>query len=95
MARIVLLVGFFVVPAVLLALGHRLRDRSARQRGAFWGGIIGHSVALLVAVSALHFPPVLWHSDTRVALAFWSMLLGAAIGAAAGAAFAARDRSHG
>jgi uncharacterized membrane protein YkvI len=95
MARLALLIGFFVVPALLLTLGHRLRDRTALQRGAFWGGVVGHAAALLVAILALHFPPVLWESDARVALAFWSMLLGGATGVAAGAAFARRRASVG
>jgi protein-S-isoprenylcysteine O-methyltransferase Ste14 len=85
MARLALLVGFFVVPTILLMIGHRLRERTPRQRGAFWGGIVGHSIALLVAIGALHYPPVIWTTDVRIAIGFWSMLLGGAVGAAIGA----------
>ena len=49
--RIALLLGLFGAPAILLWLGHRLRDRTARQRGAFWGGAIGHSVAIVVVMA--------------------------------------------
>jgi hypothetical protein len=85
MANVALLAGLFVVPFVLLALGHRLRERSRAQRGAFWGGIIGHSLAALLAVAALHYPPVMWDSGVRVAIAFWAMLVGGVIGAGVGA----------
>jgi uncharacterized membrane protein YkvI len=85
MARFALLLGLLVIPALLLWLGHRLRDRTPRQRGAFWGGIIGHTAALLVALLALHFPPVLWTGNVRTAIAFWLMCVGAAAGAAIGA----------
>jgi protein-S-isoprenylcysteine O-methyltransferase Ste14 len=80
-----LLAGLFLAPLTLLALGHRLRERTRIQRGAFWGGVIGHSIALIIAVTAMHAPPVLWDSPTRVAMAFWLMLTGAALGATAGA----------
>lgn len=85
MAKLMLLAGLFVVPTALLALGHRLRERSRRQRGAFWGGVIGHSIALLVAVAAMHWPPVLWTTDARAALVFGTMLAGGVAGAALGA----------
>jgi uncharacterized membrane protein len=84
MARIALLIGLVFVPLALLALGHRLRERTRAQRGAFWGGVIGHSAAVLIAVTALHYPPMLWTTDERVLIAFWSMLLGGTVGAAAG-----------
>jgi hypothetical protein len=84
-ARLALLMGLFVVPALLLWLGHRLRDRSPAQRGAFWGGVIGHSIALPIGLLGLHYPPVLWAGDARILIAFWIMLLGGALGAAVGA----------
>jgi len=79
-----LLLGLVVVPTLLLWLGHRLRDRTATQKGAFWGGVIGHSIALLVAIYALHMPAVVWTGGPREMLAFWSMLLGGAVGALIG-----------
>ena len=85
MAGVALLLGLFAVPALLLALGHRLRERTPRQRGAFWGGVIGHSIAVPLAVAAMHWPPVLWTTDARTALVFGAMLAGGVLGAAAGA----------
>ena len=85
MARAAFLIGAFVVPVVLLWLGHRLRDRTPAQRGAFWGGLVGHSIAIAVALAALHYPPVQWQGGTRSMLVFWSLLLGAALGAGIGA----------
>jgi hypothetical protein len=85
MAGFALLAGLFLVPLALLGLGHRLRERTTVQRGAFWGGVIGHTFALCVALTALHAPPVLWQSDVRVAAAFWSLLLGGVTGALVGA----------
>jgi hypothetical protein len=79
-----LLLGLVVVPALLLWLGHRLRDRTPTQKGAFWGGVIGHTIAMIVAIYALHVPGVIWTGGARELLAFWSMLLGGAVGAALG-----------
>jgi hypothetical protein len=95
MARLALLLGLFVVPTLLLVLGHRLRERSERQRGAFWGGVIGHSTAALVAITAMHYPPVLWTTDARTTLAFWAMLVGGLIGAGIGALRGRRRRERG
>jgi hypothetical protein len=84
-SRLALLVGLFIIPTILLALGHRLRDRSVVGRGAFWGGVIGHTLALVVGTLALHYPPVLWSGTTREVLAFWIMMLGGVAGMALGA----------
>lgn len=84
-ARAAFLIGLFAVPALLLALGHRLRARTPAQRRAFWGGVIGHTAAMLVAVVALHYPPVVWSDDARGLVALWAMLLGGAGGAVLGA----------
>jgi hypothetical protein len=88
--NVALLMGFFVVPLALLALGHRLRERSVRQRGAFWGGVIGHSLALLAAITALHYPAVLWTGQARTFVAFWLMFIGGVAGALIGAAVGLR-----
>ncbi len=80
-----LLAGLFVVPALLVWLGHRLRRRAAGWRGAFWGGVIGHTVGMLAAVWAMHLPAVLWAGgDARTALVHWGMLIGAILGAGVG-----------
>jgi hypothetical protein len=86
MARVALLAGLFGVPVFLLWIGHRLGDRSRVERGAFWGGVTGHSVGLLLALVALHYPPVLWTSRLRIAVVFWFILACATIGAMLGAA---------
>lgn len=94
-ANLALLLGLFAVPAWLLWIGHRLRDRTAVQKGAFWGGVIGHTVAIGVAMVALHVPGVVWDGGARVLLAFWSLLLGGVTGAALGAARARRRYGRG
>jgi hypothetical protein len=85
MAIFAFLAGAVAVPALLLWLGHRLRDRGRAQRGAFWGGVIGHSIAMVVTLVAMHWPPVIWQGGARTTLVFWSMLLGGTLGAAVGA----------
>lgn len=88
-----LLGGLFVAPALLLWLGHRLRRRSARFRGAFWGGVIGHSLGVAITLFATHYPPVFWGGEGWRAVAVHaSMLAGAAAGAVAGAARRWRGR---
>ena len=86
MGNIALLAGMLLFPAWLLWLGHRLRERTPVQKGAFWGGVIGHTLAMLVALSALQLPAVVWTTGPRVLLALWSMLLGGVLGAIIGAA---------
>jgi len=88
---ILLLAGLFVVPAVLLSVGHRLRRRSARVQSAFWGAILAHIVASLAVVVFSMIPPEGWQStDTmRGAIGLWSLLVAPAVGAAIGAARAA------
>ena len=77
-----LLVGLFVVPALLLALGHRLRRRPPVWRRVFWGAVAGHSIAVLVMLAATLYPPVPWEGGPRprdVAV-HWSLVLGAVAG---------------
>lgn len=82
-----LLAGMFGVPALLLWLGHRLRGRPARLRGAFWGAVAGHSLGMLVTLVAAHLPVVHWEGDGWRTLAVHaSMLGGTAVGAALGTA---------
>lgn len=84
----VLLAGLFVVPMLLLWLGHRLRRRRAWLQGMFWGGVVGHSLGMLVALAAALAPPVLWdHGGWRFLAVHASLLAGALLGAAAGAAW--------
>lgn len=85
MARLAFLTGLLIVPGVLLWLGHRLRDRSPAQRGAFWGGVTGHTMAIIIAITLLHYPPQMWTGAVRSAMAMWVMLLGGVGGALLGA----------
>ncbi len=81
-----LLAGLLAAPAFLVWAGHRLRRRSPRVRGAFWGGLLGHSLGMLVTLAAAHYPPVHWDgSPWRTAAVHASMLLGTVLGAAVGA----------
>lgn len=85
--RVALLAGLFAAPGLLLWLGHRLRDRSARARGAFWGGVAGHAMAVLLTLAAAVTPPIWWAGGGfwRDFAVHWSLLLGAALGAGSGA----------
>ena len=80
-----LLAGLFIVPVVLLWLGHRLRRRTAPWRGMFWGAVAGHTLGMLASVAAMHVPAVLWAGGgARTAVVHWGMLVGAIGGAAFG-----------
>ena len=84
---VVLLAGLFVIPAVLLTVGHRLRKRNARVQSAFWGAIVAHIVASLAVVVFSMIPPEGWQSTDvlRGAIGFWSLLVAPVVGAAIGA----------
>jgi hypothetical protein len=82
-----MLLGLFAVPAYLLWIGHHWRNRSDRQRGAFWGGVVGHTAAAIVASIAGLYRPELW-SDADVLrgfLGFWLMLVAGVGGLIVGA----------
>ena len=85
--RIALLLGLFAVPMFLLWAGHHWRHTTARMRGAFWGGLIAHSIAALLATAAGVFWPVEWESTHgwRGFFGFWSMLILFILGAVVGA----------
>ena len=87
MGRMALLIGLFAAPAFLLWAGHHWRHRSARVRGAFWGGLIAHTIAALVATVAGLYRPAEWAGTDawRGFFGFWSMLVFFAIGAVIGA----------
>ena len=80
--HVALLLGLFGVPALLLSIGHRLRQRPAVWRRVFWGGLIGHSLALLALMIVSMFPPVLWEGGPymRDIAVHWSLILGAIVG---------------
>lgn len=80
------LVGLFVVPVVLLVYGHRLRRRSPRGRSAFWGAVIGHCTAGVLAVSLGMIPPEAWTPEEtwRGFVGLWSLLVFPAAGGVIG-----------
>lgn len=89
-----LLAGMFGVPGLLLWLGHGLRRRPPAWRRAFWGAVLGHTLGVLLTLAAVLYPPVHWEGDGwRDAAVHGSMLLGAVLGGAAGAAGARRPGS--
>jgi hypothetical protein len=85
--RIALLLGLFAVPAFLLWAGHHWRHTSARVRGAFWGGIIAHTLAAMLATAAGVFWPLEWGATDswRGFFGYWSMLVLFIVGALIGA----------
>lgn len=85
--RTALIVGLFVIPGILLWMGHQFRDSSLRRKRVFWGGVIGHTLALLLTLVVLMAPPVWWAGGSmmRDVAIHWSLLVGTAIGATFGA----------
>lgn len=80
-------VGLYAVPLILLAGGHRLRRLTPRRRRAFWGAIVGHCVAALLALVVGMFPPESWTEASRVRgfLGLWALLLLPIVGGAVAA----------
>ena len=89
-----MLLGAFVVPAVLLWMGHRLRRRSAAWRAVFWGAVAGHLVVIPIVLVAAIYPAEEWEPTDalRGALGFWLLLAGPVLGAAIGALVGGRAR---
>ncbi len=85
--NLVMLVGIFVVPALLLWLGHRFRRRTPRQRGLFWGALTGYLLAIVSATLAGTLPPYLWAPDDifRGIAGYGALLFLPVIGGAIGA----------
>lgn len=75
--RLALLAGLFIAPAILLAIGHRLRERSDRAKRAFWGGVIGHIAGMCIACGAMFAPPIWWEGGPglRDFIVHWAMLV--------------------
>ena len=92
MGRIALLLGLFAAPIFLLWAGHHWRYRSNVVRGAFWGGLIAHSVAAILATIAGLFRPAEWAASDlwRGFFGLWSMFVLFAVGAAIGAVIGSR-----
>lgn len=86
-STIAFLLGLFVVPTYLLWAGHHWRSRSSRVRGAFWGGVIAHTLAALVSSGVALFNPVHWSAGEtlRGFFGYWLMLVAGLIGMLIGA----------
>lgn len=88
-----LLLGIFGVPLALLGLGQRFRRRGRRARGAFWGGVLGYGVGLVVWSASLFLPPVLWDEATaRIAGVILPLLGIGVVGVAIGAVIGRKPR---
>ena len=89
-----LLAGLFLVPIVLLYLGHRLRRRSGRARATFWGALLGHTVGALFATWYSMVPPEVWTSSdtTRGFFGFYAMLVFAVVGGLIGLVAGSRGK---
>ena len=79
--------GLFLVPLALLVASHKLRRRSPRARAAFWGAVIGHCIAAVVATTWGMIPPeTLTAQETSRGIAsLWILLLFPLLGGLAGA----------
>lgn len=83
----VFLIGLFGVPLVLLVWGRKVRRMDPRRRRAFWGAIVGHCIAGVLAVSLGMIPPEAWTEQEMVRGFFglWGLLLLPLAGGIAGA----------
>jgi hypothetical protein len=83
--QIALIAGFFAAPAWLAWYGHRMRALTKRARAAFWGGIIGNAIAVIVLTIAVLLPPEQWQdAGVRAVVVYWSLLAFTVAGAIAG-----------
>jgi uncharacterized membrane protein len=88
-SRLALVIGLFVVPALLLWLGHRLRRQTDARRRVFWGATIGYVLGILLTLVTIHYPAILWTGGGwRTAVVHWGMVVGTAVGAGVGSAIA-------
>ena len=87
------LLGLYVLPLVLLWMGHHLKRRSPRTKGAFWGAVIGHCVAGIVALVAGMMVPEEWTAQEQLRgfLGLWALLIFPVAGGLTGALTARAD----
>ena len=86
-AIVAFLLGLYVLPLGLLWLGHHLKRRSPRAKGAFWGAVIGHCVAGTLALVAGLMLPEEWTAQEQLRgfLGLWSLLIFPVVGGLTGA----------
>jgi hypothetical protein len=86
--QVVFVLGLFGVPLALLVAGHRIKRSPRSRQRAFWGGVMGHLVALVLAMYASLAPPIGWlPGDTlRGVLGVWSLVVLPLVGVLVGAA---------
>lgn len=92
--QVVLLAGVFVPPLLMLAMGHSYRHRTSAARSAFWGGVVGYGVGVLLTVAAMLLPTVAW-AGAREVIVHGSLLAGGLLGMAAGWALGGRRAGGG
>lgn len=75
--------GLFGVPIVLLVFGKRLRRRTERTRRAFWGAIVGHLIAMVIANTAGLITAEAWTGDdqARGFAGYWALFVFPVVGA--------------
>lgn len=80
------LLGLFGVPIALLVFGKRLRRRSERTQRAFWGGVLGHLAAVVVANAAGLITSEAWSSEDQMRgfAGYWALFIFPAAGALLG-----------
>jgi len=86
-----LLLGIFGVPLLLLAAGHRFRRLSRRMRGAFWGGVAGYAIGVIIWAIAAIAPAQMWSSGN---VRFLAVVLALPLSGGAGFAFGALVGNH-
>ncbi len=83
--RLALLGGLFLMPILLLWIGHGFRHLARPVRYAFWGGVITHVLAIVLTVVLLTTPAVAWEPGSlRAAAAHGSLLIGTLCGVVGG-----------
>ena len=83
---LVFIVGLFLVPLGLLMIAHKLRRRSPRMRSAFWGAVLGHIAAALIATTWGMIPAetLTPGESARGFASLWTLLVFPLVGGAIG-----------
>lgn len=81
--QLALVLGLFGIPVALLMAGHRVRRTTRLHQRTFWGAVLGHCVAAVLALAASLVPPTGWTPGDllRGGLGVWGLLVFPAAGA--------------